>query len=326
MFVCVLHMYPANPGWGLKCVSPGSSFGFYPANSGRAVGRCVFVCALRLYPAIPGSAVRCGCVCLGSGFGCAPQSLAGTLGCVRLCARSTCTPPIQARVSGWCVLVGVLVFCTVHPRVTAGVLEGSSSSFGFYCAHPGWGAGLCLFACALRLYTAIPGWGVRCAFASLGSGLSCAPPFLAEVLGCLCLCGRSTCTPPILTAVCGACGWGWFLALTPPILAEVFGCVGLCARSACTPPFLARVSGAGGCAWVRVLAAPRLSWLGCWGAGVWMRAPPAPRHSWLGLVVCGLVVARCPLLCRGSLCGVRATRGCAPGGRCCLPPVRVHWL
>ena len=43
---------------------------------------CVLVCALRLYPATRGWGVRCGCVCLGSGFGCAPPLLAGVSGCV----------------------------------------------------------------------------------------------------------------------------------------------------------------------------------------------------------------------------------------------------
>ena len=45
-------------------------------------GVCVLVCALRLHPSTPGWGVRCGCVCLGSGFGCAPPLLAGVLGCV----------------------------------------------------------------------------------------------------------------------------------------------------------------------------------------------------------------------------------------------------
>ena len=52
---------------------------------------CVFVCALRLYPATPGWGVRRGCVCLGSGFSCAPPLLAGVLGCVRVLVRA---PPV----------------------------------------------------------------------------------------------------------------------------------------------------------------------------------------------------------------------------------------
>ena len=50
-------------------------------------GLFVFACALRLYPATPLWAARCGCVCLGSGFGCAPPLLArGRCVCVFVCA------------------------------------------------------------------------------------------------------------------------------------------------------------------------------------------------------------------------------------------------
>ena len=56
-------------------------------------GVCVLVCALRLYPATPGWGVRCGYVCLGSGFGCAPPLLAGVLGCVCACVRAPLVPP-----------------------------------------------------------------------------------------------------------------------------------------------------------------------------------------------------------------------------------------
>ena len=115
-------------------------------------GVCALVCALRLYPATPGWGVRCGCVWLGSGSGCAPPLLAGVLGfvsacvraplaaryswlrcaawvcvlrlgfrlrpappgwgvgvCVCSCARSACTQPLLARVRG----VGVCVWARV---------------------------------------------------------------------------------------------------------------------------------------------------------------------------------------------------------------------
>ena len=55
-------------------------------------GVCVFVCPLRLYPATPGWGVWCGCVCLGSGFGCAPPLLVGVLGCVCVCVRAPLVP------------------------------------------------------------------------------------------------------------------------------------------------------------------------------------------------------------------------------------------
>ena len=70
---------------------------------------------------------------------------------------------------------------------------------------------------------------------------------------------------------CGACVWSWVaLGLgvwlhpaTPGWGDQV--CVCLRARSACDPPLRTRLCGVGLCAWARVLAAPRHSWLGCWG-------------------------------------------------------------
>ena len=55
-------------------------------------GVSAFVCALHLYPATPCWGVRCGCVCLGSGFGCAPRLLAGVLGCVCVGVRTPLVP------------------------------------------------------------------------------------------------------------------------------------------------------------------------------------------------------------------------------------------
>ena len=55
-------------------------------------GVCVFVCALHLYPATSGWGVWCGCVCLGSGFGCAPPLLALVLECVCVCVPAPLVP------------------------------------------------------------------------------------------------------------------------------------------------------------------------------------------------------------------------------------------
>ena len=55
-----------------------------------------------------------------------------------------------------------------------------------------------MFVCALSWYPAIPGWVVRCGCVFLGSGLGCAPPFLARMLGCVFLSACSACTPTIL--------------------------------------------------------------------------------------------------------------------------------
>ena len=49
-------------------------------------------------------------------------------------------------------------------------------------------------------------------------------------------------------------------------------CVCLCARSSCTPPLLVGVCGVGVCAWARVFAAPRLSWLEFWRVCVFVYA------------------------------------------------------
>ena len=183
VFVCARRLYPVNPGPGYRSLCFGSGLEFHPANAGWGVGACVYVCALRQYPASPGWGVRCPCVCLGSVFGCAPPFLAGVLGCVLLCALASCAPPFLAGVRGVCI----------------------SSKCGFHAFNPGWGHRGCVFVCVLRLYSASPCWGVRCASVCAGSGLGCAPQFLARVLGCVWLFARFACTPPFLAGVRGAC-------------------------------------------------------------------------------------------------------------------------
>ena len=136
-------------------------------------GVCVFVCALRWCPATPGWGVQCGRVRLGSGFGCAPPLLAGTLGCAF--ARSTCTPPLLA---GVCC-VGVCGWARVSAVPRPPLLG---------C----WG--VCPLVCALRLYPATPGWGVWRGCACVGLRFGCAPPLLAALLGCVCACVRA---PPV---------------------------------------------------------------------------------------------------------------------------------
>ena len=120
VFLCALCLYPATPGWGVRCacVCFGSGLAA-PRHSWLGCwGMCVFVCALRSYPATPGWGVRRGYVCLGSGFGCAPPLLAGVLGCVCWCAPSACTPPFLA---GSC---GVWVGCCLAPVLVMWFVEG----------------------------------------------------------------------------------------------------------------------------------------------------------------------------------------------------------
>ena len=273
------------------------------------LGVCLFACALLWYPATPGWGVRCGFVRLGPSFGCAPPLLAGVLGpvcvcvgappvprhswlgcavwvcvlglrlrlrpatpgwgvgaCVCLCGCSTCTPPLLARVCG----AGVCAWARVlaAPR------------------HSWLGClGLCVFVCSLRLYPATPGWGVRCGCVCWGSGFGCAPQLLAGVLGSVSACVRAPLVPRHSWLGCAA--WVFVFGLGFRLHPATFGwgvggvCV-LDARSACAPPLLAGVCGVGACAWARVLAAPRHSWLGCWGVRVCVRAALEPRHSWLG--------------------------------------------
>ena len=186
VFVCALRLYPATPGWGVRCglVCLGSGFGCAPPLLAGVcgVGVCPWarvsaaprhslpgfwavcgpVCALCLYAAYPGSGVRCGCVCLGSGFGCAPLSWLGCWGSVCACVR----PPLVPRHSWLGCAVGVCVL---------------GLGFRLRPATPGWGVGMCVIVCALLLYPATLGWCVRCGRVCLGSGFGCAPPLLARV-------------------------------------------------------------------------------------------------------------------------------------------------
>ena len=176
--------------------------------------------------------------------------------CVCLCARSACTPPLLAAVCG----VGVCAWA----RVSA-----AHRHSWLWC----WGG--CVFVCALCLYPATPGSGVRCACVCLGSGLGCAPPLLAGVLGCVCVCVRAPLLPRHSWLGCAVwvCVLGLGFRLRPATPGWGVGlCVCLCARSACTLPLLAGVCGVGVRAWARVSAARRHSWLGCWGAFVFVCA------------------------------------------------------
>ena len=354
-------------------------------------GLCLLVCALRLHPATPGWGVRRGYVCLGSGFGCAPPLLAGVLGrvcaCVRaplvprpswlgrapwvcvlglgfrlrpdtpgwgvgvclcLSARSTCTPPLLAGVCGG----GVCVWARVSPAPR-------HSWLGCWA--------VCVLVLALRLHPATPGWGAHRGCVCLSSGFGCAPLLLAGVLGCVCagvgapLATRHSwlgCAPWV-------CVFGLGSQLRPATPGWGVGvCVCWCGRSACTPPLLAGVRAMGVCVWARVSAAPRHSWLGCWGVCVLVCVPPlypatpgwgvrwvcvclgsgfgctppllagvldcvsagvgaplAPRHSWLGrgpcMCVFGLGFRLCPAT-PGWGVGVCV---CWCGRSACTPPL-----
>ena len=309
--------------WARVSAAPRHSWLGYP-------GVCVFVCALRLYHATRGSVVPCGCVFWGSGFGCAPPLLAWVLGCVCACVRAPLVPRhswlgcaawvfvlglgfrLRPAIPGWGI--GVCVCLLRAPLVPRHSWLGCAVwacvfalGLWLFPAFPGLGVGVCLFVCKLRLYPATPGWGVRCGCVRLGSGFGCAPPLLAGVLGCVCVCVRAPLVPRPSWLGCAAwvrvLGLGFRLRPATPGWG-VGVCVCFCGRSSCVPPLLAGVCGVGVRAWARVWAAPRHSWLGCWGvfvlgacsawaptllAGVcdvgvcvWARVVAAPRLSSLG--------------------------------------------
>ena len=107
----------------------------------------------------------------------------------------------------------------------------------------------------------------------LGLGLGCAPPLLAGVLGCVCVCVRAPLGPrhPWLGCAMWSCVLALGFWLRPAAPGWGVGvCVCLCARSTCTPPLLAGLCVRGVCAWAGVSAALRHSWLGCWGLCVFV--------------------------------------------------------
>ena len=128
----------------------------------------------------------------------------------------------------------------------------------------------------------------------LGVARSALSPKAAQDLGCSLTpglrisLGRVTCmaraasVPGLWTTgfllLCGACVWVWVVVelgfrLRPTTAGWGDGvCVCLRARSACIPTLLAGVCRVGVCAWARVSAAPRYSWLACWGLCVFVCA------------------------------------------------------
>ena len=306
VWVCVLglgvRLRPATPGWG--------------------VGVCVFVCAHRLYTATPGTGVRCGCVCLSSGFHCAPLLLAGVLGCVCVFVCLLCLYPANPGWGVWCVCV----FVCAHRLYPANPCWGAWCGWvclgsGFRCAPPllaGVLGCVCVFVCLLRLYPAIPAWGMWCGCVWLGSGFGCAPPHLAGVSGCVCACVRSPLVPRHSWLGCAvwACVFVlgvWLLPAFPGLGVGVCvfvcalrlypahsgwgarrGCVCLGSGFSCAPPLLAGVLGCV-CACVRALLVPRQSWLGCavWVCLLGLRfgLRPATPGWGVGVCVCVFVLA-----------------------------------
>ena len=290
VFVCVRAPLVARHSW-LGCAPwvcvLRLGFRLRPASPGWGIGVCVFVCSLRLYPATPGSGVRRGCVCLGSGFGCAPPPLAGVLGCVCVRVRAPLVP--HHSLLGYAVWVGALgLWLRLRP------------------ATLGCGVGECV--CALRLYPATPGWGVLCGCVCFGSGLGCPPPPLAGVLGCVCAPVRASFVPRhswlgCTVRVCVRRLGFWAVPATPGWGVGLRVLLG--ARLSCTPPLWL------GCA-VGVLCVP----------GFGFRLRPASPGWGVGVCLFVGLLRLCPTT-PGS--GVRRWCVCLGSGFGCAPPL-LGWV
>ena len=258
VFVCALRLYPATPGWGVwcGCVCLGSSFGCAPPLLAGLLGCvCVFVCPLRLYPATPAWGVLCGCVSLGSGFSSAPPLLAGVLGCVCVLVR----PPLVPRHS-WLGCAAWVCVLGLGSRLRPATL--------------GWGVGVCVCSCAHSACSPPLRAGVCgacvCVF---GLGFRLHPATPGRALGCVCVRVPAPLLPrhSWLGCVAWVCVLWLVFRLRPATPGWGVGvCACPCARSACTLPLPAGVCGVGVCAWAWVSAAPRHSWLGCWGVCVFV--------------------------------------------------------
>ena len=268
-------------------------------------------------------------VVLGLGFRLRPATPGWGVGvCVCLRARSACTPPLLAGVCGVGVCACARVSAAPrHPWLGCWGLCVLVCPLRLYPTTPGWGvrcACLCsgsVFGCAPPLLAGVLGCVCACVrnpplprHSWLCSAVWVCVLRLGRVGVCVRLCALSSCTTSLLAVVCGvsvcACArvsaaprhswlgclvWVCVLGLrsrlcpaTPGWNVGVLVC--FCVRSACTPPLLAGVCGVGVCAWARVSAAPRYSWLGCWGVRVCVRALLVPRHSWRGCAVWACVL------------------------------------
>ena len=317
--VCVLglgfRLRPATPGWGVGlcvclCARSACTPPLLAGVCGVGVcawtrvwaaphhswlgcwGVCVLVFALRLYPATPGLGVRRGCVCSGSGFGCAPPLLAAVFGCVCAGVR---TPPVP-RLSWLGCAVWVCVLW-----------------LGFWLrpATPRGDGGVCVCWCACSPCTPPLLAGVCGVSVCFWAGVLAAPRH--SLMWCW---GVRVCVhaPPVPhTSWLGCAAWVFVLGFGFPLRSATPGwgvgvCVCSCAPPTCTSPLLAGVCGVGVGVCARVSAALRHSWLGCaaWVCGFGLRFPLRPATSGLGGGVCVYAGVRAPLVPRHSWlgCGV----------------------
>ena len=161
---------------------------------------------LRLYPASPGWGVRCGCVCLGWGFGCAPPLLAGVFGCVCVCVRAPLVPRHSwLGCAVWVCVLGVgCRLCPASSGSGVGVCVCVCVRVPLVPRHSWLGCvlGICVFGLGFRLRPATPGSG---ACVCLCARSACAAPLLAMVCGVWVGCRLAPAPVPWFIAGCARC-------------------------------------------------------------------------------------------------------------------------
>ena len=90
---------------------------------------------------------------------------------------------------------------------------------------------MCVLVCPSRVVSWTSWFGVRCGGVWLGLGYCRAPPLLARVLACVCVCVRAPLVPRLSWVGCAvwACVLGSGFSCAPPILVGLLGCV--CGRA-----------------------------------------------------------------------------------------------
>ena len=287
---------PANPGSGSWCMCLSSGLALtLPILAGVLECVCSFACSAStreswlefvmcvfgygfwLHPAIPD--VDLCCVGFRSGFAFTPPILARVSGCLCLCARSVCTPPILAEVCDVLVEVRGLSTARQSWRGCWGVFV-RPGALAVPCQT--WlGSAVCLFCFGFRVHPTSPGCGLRCV--CLGSSVGFSPPMVTGVAECVCSCARSACSSPILAGVCRVCSWARVLASACHSWLRVVVCLSGCW-------FCFHPANPGQSGWMCVLMwAPYLRH-GIPGCGLRCVCSGAgsgfPRPLWLQIVVC----------------------------------------
>ena len=286
VFLCVFWLYPTSTGWGLRCVCSGTDFGHILPNLARMLR---FLCLSALCNVPHHSSLGVRVLVFGCGFSASPRH--SWLGC-RVCAFMY---GLYHSSLGFLLYVFVFVFWLQPANPGWGVGSVCLATRFFCICHSSLGLLVCVVWYSFWLQPTNPGRGVLFLFLTAGSGLK--PPILAggwnvefyvrslhvpgqSWLGCaICLLGCgfwlqlanpglavvcvfsyvcATCTPRILTGVCGGVfGFGFWLQRTNSRWRVGFVC--LPADSGVIPPNLAGRWEVEFC--VRFLHVPSISWV-----------------------------------------------------------------